>query len=115
MIRMGKQKELGESPCSSVILSTRISHEVLGFKLEDAKYKRYLLALYFISKTSSVALVRERTILSDCRLPAKLAPTFADKGCHVVSVTDSYGRNLGFLDRSPYFFFHVAPQLYSRG
>jgi hypothetical protein len=40
---------------------------------------------------------------------------FADTGCHVVSVTDPYGRNLGFLDRSRYFFFQVAPQLYSRG
>jgi hypothetical protein len=30
-------------------------------------------------------------------------PTFADKGCHVVSVTDPYGRILGFLDRSLYF------------
>jgi hypothetical protein len=25
-------------------------------------------------------------------------PTFADRGCHVVSVTDPYGRVLGFLD-----------------
>jgi hypothetical protein len=33
------------------------------------------------------------------RLSAKLAPTFADRGCHVVSVTDPYGRILGFLDR----------------
>jgi hypothetical protein len=32
----------------------------------------------------------------DCRL-------FADRGCHVVSVTDPYGRILGFLDRSRYF------------
>jgi hypothetical protein len=32
-----------------------------------------------------------------------------------VSVTDPYGRILGFLDRSRYFFFQVAPQLYSRG
>jgi hypothetical protein len=30
-------------------------------------------------------------------------PTFADRGCHVVSVTDPYGRILGFLDRSCYF------------
>jgi hypothetical protein len=30
-------------------------------------------------------------------------PTFADRGCHVVSVTDPYGRILGFLDRSHYF------------
>jgi hypothetical protein len=30
-------------------------------------------------------------------------PTFADRGCHVVSVTDPYGRILGFLDRNHYF------------
>jgi hypothetical protein len=42
-------------------------------------------------------------------------PTFAETGCHVVSMTDPYGRILGFLDRSRYFFFQVAPQLYSRG
>jgi hypothetical protein len=33
----------------------------------------------------------------------------------VVSVTDPYGRNPYFLDRSRYFVFQVAPQLYSRG
>jgi hypothetical protein len=33
---------------------------------------------------------------SECQL-------FADRGCHVVSVTDPYGRILGFLDRSRYF------------
>jgi hypothetical protein len=33
---------------------------------------------------------------SDCQL-------FADRGCHVVSVTDPYGRILGFLDSSRYF------------
>jgi hypothetical protein len=32
-------------------------------------------------------------------LLAKLMPTFADRGCHVVSLTDPYGRILGFLDR----------------
>jgi hypothetical protein len=42
-------------------------------------------------------------------------PTFAVEGCHVVSVTYLYGRILGFLDLSRYFFFQVAPQLYSRG
>jgi hypothetical protein len=36
---------------------------------------------------------------------------FADRGCHVVSVTDPLGRILGFLDRSRYIFFQVAPQL----
>jgi hypothetical protein len=36
---------------------------------------------------------------SDRRLLAKLVPTLADRGCYVVSVTDPYGRILGFLDR----------------
>jgi hypothetical protein len=40
---------------------------------------------------------------SDRRVSAKWLPTFADRGCHVVSVTDPYGRILGFLDRSRYF------------
>jgi hypothetical protein len=52
---------------------------------------------------------------SDRRLSAKLVPTFAHKGYRVVIVTDSYGRILGFLDWSRYFFFQVASQLYSRG
>jgi hypothetical protein len=33
----------------------------------------------------------------------------------MVSVTDPYDRILDFLDRSRYFFFQVAPQLYPRG
>jgi hypothetical protein len=40
---------------------------------------------------------------SDRRLSAKWLPTFADKECHVVSLTDPYGRTLGLLDRSRYF------------
>jgi hypothetical protein len=50
---------------------------------------------------------------SDSRLSAKLVPAFAAKGCHVVNVTDLYGRILGFLNRSRHFFFQVAPQLHS--
>jgi hypothetical protein len=30
------------------------------------------------------------------RLSAKLVSTFADRGCHLVSVTNPYCRNLGF-------------------
>jgi hypothetical protein len=37
---------------------------------------------------------------SDRRLSAKLVPIFADRGCHVISVADPYGRILGFLDRT---------------
>jgi hypothetical protein len=36
---------------------------------------------------------------SDRRLSAKLVLTFADRRCHVVSVTDTYGHFLGLLDR----------------
>jgi hypothetical protein len=52
---------------------------------------------------------------SDRRSSVKLVPTFADRGCHDASVTDPFGRILGSLHRSRYFFFQVAPQLYSRG
>jgi CBS-domain-containing membrane protein len=52
---------------------------------------------------------------SDRRLSPKLMPTFANGRFHVISVTDPYGRILGFLDRSDYFFFQIAPQLYTRG
>jgi hypothetical protein len=45
----------------------------------------------------------------NCRLSAKLVPTFSDRGCSVVNVTDSYICILGFLDLSRYFFFKVAP------
>jgi CBS-domain-containing membrane protein len=33
-------------------------------------------------------------------LSVKLVPAFADRGCHMVSVTDPYGRVVGFLDRT---------------
>jgi hypothetical protein len=52
---------------------------------------------------------------SDRWLSAKLVPTFADRGCHVVSVADPYSSTIAFLDHSSYFFFQVAPQLYSKG
>jgi hypothetical protein len=55
-------------------------------------------------KQNSMVWVRERTIPTKRRrLSAKWLPTFADKGCHMVSVTDPYGRILDFLDRSRYF------------
>jgi hypothetical protein len=41
------------------------------------------------------------------------ANLFADRGCHMVTMTDPCGRILGFLDRSHYFFYQVAPPLYS--
>jgi hypothetical protein len=63
-----------------------------------------------------VTWVREWTIPTD-RPPfvGQDSANFADRGSHVVSVTDPYDRILGLLNRSRYFFFQVAPQLYSRG
>jgi hypothetical protein len=58
------------------------------------------------TKLNSVAWVESELYRpSDRRLSANLVPTFADSGCHVASVTDPYGRILGFLDRSRYFSF----------
>jgi hypothetical protein len=48
---------------------------------------------------------------SDRHLSAKLVLTFVNRG----SVTDSYCRILGFLDRSRCFLFQTAPQLHSWG
>jgi hypothetical protein len=47
------------------------------------------------------------------RLLAKLVPNLVDRRRRVVSATDPHGRILGVLDRSRYFFFKVARQLYS--
>jgi hypothetical protein len=53
---------------------------------------------------------------SDRRLSTKLVPTFLRIECATwLARRISYSRNLGFLDCSHYFFFQVAPQLYSRG
>jgi hypothetical protein len=58
-----------------------------------------------------MALVREQMLL----VSEASANFFAGRGCRVVSVTDPNGYILGFLYRSSYYFFQVAPQLYSRG
>jgi hypothetical protein len=52
-------------------------------------------------KTKLNSVVRERTIPTE-RLPyvGEVSAKFAERGCHVVSVTDPYGRILGFLDAS---------------
>jgi hypothetical protein len=60
--------------------------------------------------------VRERTIPTERPpLVGEVIANFGDRGCHVVSVTDPYGRILCFLVKSLYVFYQVAPQLYSRG
>jgi hypothetical protein len=86
-------------------------------KWENVIYCKYKYK-YFITtnKTNSVEFsVRELHRPSVRRVSAKLVPTFPCRGCHVVSVTDPHGRILGFPDRSRYFLFQVALQLYLRG
>jgi hypothetical protein len=56
-----------------------------------------LSSILFLKKTQWPEFASELYRPSDRRLSAKLVPTFADRGCHVVSVTDPYGRILGFL------------------
>jgi hypothetical protein len=68
-------------------------------------------------KQNSVASVRKRTIPTERPpLVSEVSANFLRiEGYHVVSVTNPYGRILGFLGRNRYCFFQVAPQLYSRG
>jgi hypothetical protein len=57
-----------------------------------------------MKKKNSMVWVRERTIPTERPpLVGEVMPTFADRGCHVVSMMDPYGRIFGFLDRSRYF------------
>jgi hypothetical protein len=79
------------------------------------KPRRINVASILKLKTPWPESARQLYRLSDRRLSAKLAPNFTYRGFHVVSVTDPYDRIFGFLDRSRYIFFKVAPQLYSRG
>jgi hypothetical protein len=64
------------------------------------------------NNNNSVALVRERTILTD--RPPLVGEVSANFLLPRSSMTNPYVRTVGFLDRSRYFFFQVAPQLYSQ-
>jgi hypothetical protein len=65
-----------------------------------------------IDFTASVSWLRERTILTERPpLVGEASANFADRKCHVFSVTDPSGCILGFLGWSHYFLFQIAPQL----
>jgi hypothetical protein len=59
---------------------------------------------YIQYKTSWLEPESELYRLRDRRLSEKLVPTFADRGCYVVSLTDPYGRILDFLEPEPLLF-----------
>jgi CBS-domain-containing membrane protein len=56
--------------------------------------------MFNVKKKLNSESANELYRLSDRNLSVKLVSTFADRACHAVSVTDRYGRILGFLDRS---------------
>jgi hypothetical protein len=95
--------------------SYHLTSRKIGLSL--AGEHKYSLCLAY-KQANSVALVRERTI------PAEQPPLVDEvnacqllriEGCGMVSVTDPYVCILDFLDWGRYYFFQVAPQLYSRG
>jgi hypothetical protein len=74
---------------------------------------RPVTRIALIITNNSVALVRERTIPTE--RPPLVGEVSADGRVSRGQSDGSLGRNIGFLDQSRYFFFQVAPQLYSRG
>jgi hypothetical protein len=62
-----------------------------------------ILLIYFLKKLPRLSPRANYTdrATADCRRSD--CQLFADRGCHVVSVMDPYGRILDFLDRSRYF------------
>jgi hypothetical protein len=91
-----------------------LSAEKIYVCRHNAKDEESITMMTTVKQTPWPESANELYRPSDRRLSAKLVLTFVDGGCQVVSVTDPYGRILDFLDRSSYFFFQVAPQLYSR-
>jgi hypothetical protein len=70
---------------------------VFTMSLNNRGYMQIEGTIDIISKKCSVPQsTSELYRPSDSRLSAELVSTSADKGFHLVSVTDPYGRNLGF-------------------
>jgi hypothetical protein len=98
------------------LLTTQFSTSCQFISLRSKYSPRNSVCLSnIVNKTSWPKSERELYRPSGRRLSAKLVPTVVVRGCCVVSTTDPHSRILGFLDRSRYYFFQVAPQLYSRG
>jgi hypothetical protein len=72
----------------------------LAFWRQDSLFGNVTCHRYNTKKTPWPESARELYRPSCLRLLAKLVPTFANRGCHVVGVTNPYGRILGFIDRN---------------
>jgi hypothetical protein len=81
--------EKGETPMETTISVGAKYSWVIG------KQQQLEVAKQTNKQTPWSESARELYPPSDRRLSAKWLPTFVDKGCHVVSVTDPYGRILG--------------------
>jgi hypothetical protein len=91
--------------CLSVsIASITLSHYMITLSCFTARGNVRHKNVY-VAETNSMVWVRERTIPTEQPplVGEVIANFFAVRGCHVVSVTDPYGRILGLLDRSRYF------------
>jgi hypothetical protein len=84
------------------ILSDFILHNLSREVLEFYEYTCRVSYILFTKTKTKLHGLSPRANYTD---RAKWLPTFADRGCHVVSVTDPSGRILGSLDRSRYFSF----------
>jgi hypothetical protein len=87
------RKQTKEAACSPFPIEHCHGCDKLKFNLHKSLHSTN-------KQTPSSESANELYRPSDSRLSAKRLSTFADKGCHVVSVTDPFGRILGFLDRS---------------
>jgi hypothetical protein len=91
---------------SEIAATKRENAELLG-EMNEMNQVRTCIYICSFLKTPWCESASELYRPSVCRLSAKLVPTFADRGCHLVSVTGPHGHILGFLDRSCYLFFQV--------
>jgi hypothetical protein len=80
--------------------------------MDEQMDKASALVSYFVTWLKKTRGLSPRANYTDRRFSAKLVLTFADRECHMVSAIDPHGRILDFLDRSRYYFFQAAPQLY---
>jgi hypothetical protein len=108
--------------CFLIILGLildRFCHIFAGSGLKVTWTKKPCLTTIYHMQVHAVMLLRGLSPrdklyqLSHRLLSAKLVPNFADRSCRMVRAMDSHGRILDFLYQNRYYFFQVAPQLYS--
>jgi hypothetical protein len=112
----------------SVGRRTCMAHPAFFYRIMTRSDTEEIAAIFFMDvqcpvfqgkkNKKTVSSVRKRTIPT--QRPSFVSEVSANfffvyRGCHVISMTNPSGRILGFLDRSRYYCFQVAPQLHSRG